>query len=117
MSYLRAHIFVPFHCFVQVFLPRKYSAVFLHCYILLTNCLFAPSVFSSLSVHNGLFVAICSQWSFQKKTKSSEKVWSAYKIWKDHSSKNWKRFKDSNTINRKEGFGPPRSATVEENTK
>ena len=27
MSYLKAHIFVPFHCFVQVFLPRKYSAV------------------------------------------------------------------------------------------
>ena len=25
MSYLKANIFVPFHCFVQVFLSRKYS--------------------------------------------------------------------------------------------
>ena len=54
-----------------------------------------------------------------------EKGWSAYKIWKDHSSKNWtytsvkrllKRFKDSGTMNRKEGSGRPRSVTTEENT-
>ena len=41
-----------------------------------------------------------------------EKGWSAYKIWKDHSSKNWtytsvnrllNRFKDRDTMNRKEG--------------
>ena len=53
-----------------------------------------------------------------------EKGWSAYKIWKDHSLKNWtytsvkrvlKRFKDSGTINRKEGSGRPRSVTTEEN--
>ena len=54
-----------------------------------------------------------------------EKGWSAYRIWKDHSSKNWtyasvkrllKRFKDSGTIDRKEGSGRPRSVTTEENT-
>ena len=54
-----------------------------------------------------------------------ETGWSAYKIWKDHSLKNWtytsvkrvlKRFKDSGTINRKEGSGRPRSVTTEENT-
>ena len=54
-----------------------------------------------------------------------EKGWSAYKIWKDHSSKNWtytsvkkllKRFKDNGTINRKEGSGRSRSVTTEENT-
>ena len=54
-----------------------------------------------------------------------EKGWSAYKIWKDHSLKNWtytsvkevlKRLKDSGTINRKEGSGQPRSVTTEENT-
>ena len=41
-----------------------------------------------------------------------EKGWSAYKIWKDHSSKNWtytsvnrllNRFKNRGTMNRKEG--------------
>ena len=54
-----------------------------------------------------------------------EKGWSAYKIWKDHSSKNLiytyvkrllKRFKDSGTMNRKVGSGQPRSVTTEENT-
>ena len=54
-----------------------------------------------------------------------EKGWSAYKIWKDHSLKNWtytsvkrllKRFKDSGIINRKEGSGRPRSVTTEKNT-
>ena len=54
-----------------------------------------------------------------------EKGWSAYKVWKDHSSKNWtytsvkrllKRFKDSCTMNRKEGSGQPRSVITEENT-
>ena len=43
-----------------------------------------------------------------------EKGWSVYKIWKDHSLKNWaytsikrllKHFKDSGTINRKESSG------------
>ena len=52
------------------------------------------------------------------------KGWFAYKIWKDHSLKKWtytsikrllKRFKDSGTINRKEGSGRPRSVTTEEN--
>ena len=54
-----------------------------------------------------------------------EKGWSAYKTWKNQSSKNWtdtsvkrllKRFKDSDTMNRKEGSGRPRSVTTEENT-
>ena len=43
-----------------------------------------------------------------------KKGWSAYKIWKGHLSKNWtctsvkrlfKCFKDSGTMNRKEGSG------------
>ena len=54
-----------------------------------------------------------------------ETGWSAYKIWKDHSLKNWtytsvkrllKHFKDSGIINRKEGSGRPRSVTTEKNT-
>ena len=53
-----------------------------------------------------------------------EKWWSAYKIWKEHSSKNWnyifvkrllKRFKDSSTMNKKEGSGQSMSVTTEEN--
>ena len=53
-----------------------------------------------------------------------EKGWSALKIMKDHSCKNWtyrsvkrllNRFKYSGTMNRKEGSGRPRSATTEEN--
>ena len=53
-----------------------------------------------------------------------EKGWSAYEIWKYHSSKNWtytsvkrplKRFKDD-TMNRKEGYVRPRSVTTEVNT-
>ena len=54
-----------------------------------------------------------------------KKGWSEYKIWKDHSSKNWtytsvkrflKRFKDNDTMNRKEGSGRPRFIKAEENT-
>ena len=50
-----------------------------------------------------------------------EKGWCPYKIWKDHSSKNWtytsvkrllKRFKDSGTVNRKEGSDRPRSVAT-----
>ena len=75
--------------------------------------------------------ALCSLSLFSKEDKIimqkdyEKKRWSAYKVWKDHSSKNWtytsvkrllKRFKDSGTMNRKEGSGRPRSVTVEENT-
>ena len=54
-----------------------------------------------------------------------ENGWSAYKIWKEHSSKNWtyifvkrllKCFKDCGTMNRKQGSGQSRSVTTEENT-
>ena len=54
-----------------------------------------------------------------------EKGWSTYKIWEDHSLKNWtytsvkillKHFKDSGTINRKEDSGRPWSVATEENT-
>ena len=61
------------------------------------------SVFSSLSVNNGFSkddkIIIRSDYE--------EKRWSAYKIWKDHSSKNWtytsvkkllKCFKDNGTL-------------------
>ena len=58
-------------------------------------------------------------------TDYEEKRWSAYKIPKNHSSKNFtytsekrllKRLKDSGTMNRKEGSGRPRSVATEENT-
>ena len=54
-----------------------------------------------------------------------EKRWSAYKTWKELSSKNWtytsvkrllKCFKESGIMNRKEGSGRPRLVTREENT-
>ena len=53
------------------------------------------------------------------------KGWSAYKTWKELSSKNWtytsvkrllKCFKESGIMNRKEGSGRPRSVTTEEST-
>ena len=84
---------------------------------MLRKCLFAHSVFSSVSVHKKDKIIIQNDYE--------EKGWSAYKILKDHSSKNWtytsgkrllKRFKDSGTMNRKEGSGRPRSVTTEENT-
>ena len=78
-------------------------------------------MFSSSSVHNGVFkrrqVIIENDYE--------GKGWSAYKIWEDHSSKNWtytsakrllKRFKDNGTMNRKQCSGRPRSTTTEENT-
>ena len=54
-----------------------------------------------------------------------EKGRSAYKIWRDRSSKNWsytsvkrllKRFKDSGILNRKEDSNRPGSVITEENT-
>ena len=80
----------------------------------------------TVSFHHYLFTMV-----FSKEDKIiiqndyEEKGWSAYKIWKDHSLKNWtytsvkrllKRFKDSGTMNRKESSGQPRSVTTEENT-
>ena len=85
------------------------------------NCLFADSIFSSQSVHNGIF----KRRQYHHSNDYGEKGWSVYKIWKDYSSKNWtyvcakrllKRFKDRGTMNRKEGSGRPRSVATEENT-
>ena len=54
-----------------------------------------------------------------------KKRWPAYKIWKDHSLKNWTYIsvitllmclKDSGPMNRKEGSGRPMLVTIEENT-
>ena len=73
------------------------------------NCLFAHSVFSSpYVVHNSIFKDKVIQNDYE------EKGWSVYKIWRDHSVKNWayrsvkkllNSFKDSGTMNRKEGSG------------
>ena len=44
-----------------------------------------------------------------------ERGWSAYQIWKDHYASVkilLKHFKDSGTINRKEGSGQPRSVAT-----
>ena len=68
MSYLKAHIFVPFHCFVQVFLPRKYSAVS----SLALDYITLLYIVNELPLCSQcLFVTICSQCYFQKKTKLS----------------------------------------------
>ena len=71
MSYLKAHIFVPFHCFVQVFLPRKYSAVSSLALDYITLLYIANEL---PLCSQCLFVCIWSQWCFQKKTKSSFKM-------------------------------------------
>ena len=52
MSYLKAHIFVSFHCFVQGFLPRKYSVV----------SSLALDYITLLYIVNEL--PLCSQWLF-----------------------------------------------------
>ena len=71
MSCLKAHIFVPFHCFVQIFLPRKYSAVS----SLALDYITLLYIVNELPLCSQcLFVTICSQWCFQKKTKSSFKM-------------------------------------------
>ena len=107
--YLKAHIFVTFHCFVQVFLPRKYSAVS----SLALDYITLPYIANDLPLCSQcLFLTICLQWCFQKKIKSLFEVIRLMKkqgdlrikFWKDHSSKNWtytsvkkllKRFKDN----------------------
>ena len=114
MSYLRAHILVSFHSFVQGFLPRKYSAVsslalnYITLLYIFNESLFAHIVFSSLSVYNGIIKRRQNLHS----NDYEEKGWSAYKIWEDHSSKNWtytsvkrllKHFKDSGTREEKSG--------------
>ena len=71
MSCLKAHIFVSFHCFVQVFLARKYSAV---SSLALDRITLLYIVNKLPLCSQWLFVTICSQWSFQKKTKSSFKM-------------------------------------------
>ena len=71
MSYLKAHIFVPFHWFVQVFLSRKYSAVS----SLALDYITLLYIVNELPLCSQcLFVTICSQWCFQKKTQSSFKM-------------------------------------------
>ena len=61
MSYLKAYIFVSFHCFVQVFLPRKYGAVSSLALDLITllyivnKLRLCSQCLSSLSVHNAVF--------------------------------------------------------------
>ena len=113
MSYLKAHIFVPFHCFVQVFLPRKYSAVSSLALDYITLLYIVNELPLCLQC---LFVTAILTMVFSKEDKIiiqndyEEKGWSAQKNWKHHSSKNWtypsvkrllKCFKDSGTMNKK----------------
>ena len=109
------------------FLPRKYSAL-ISLALDYTTLLY---IINELPLClECLFVTVCSRWCFQKRTKLSFKMimkkrWPAYKIWKDHSLKNWtyisvitllKCLKDSGPMNRKEGSGRPMLVTIEENT-
>ena len=71
INYLKAHTFVPFHCFVQFFLPRKYSAVSSLTLQYIT-LLYIVNKLPLCSQY--YFVTICLQWSFQKKTISSLKM-------------------------------------------
>ena len=71
MSYLKAHIFVPFHCFVQVLFTKKNSAVSSLALDYIT-LLYIVNKLPLCSQY--LFVPICSQWCFQKKTKSLLKM-------------------------------------------
>ena len=127
MTYLKAHIFVPFHCFVQVFLPEKYRTVS----SLALDYITLLCIVNELSICSVSFCHFRFTMVFSKEDKIiiqndyEEKGWSAYKTWKNQSLKNWtytsvkrllKRFKDSDTMNRKEGSGRPRSVTTEENT-
>ena len=93
MSYLKSHIFVPFYCFAQVFLPRKYSAVF----SLASDYINLLYIVNELSLCSQcLFFTMCSQWCFQKKTKSPFKL-----IMK---KKGGLRIKDGETIHQKTGL-------------
>ena len=53
-----------------------------------------------------------------------EKSWFAYKIWKNHSSKKWdyssvkrllKTFRETGSMNRRQGSGQPKTFFMEEN--
>ena len=71
MSYLKAHIFIPFHCFVQVFLSRKYSAVS----TLVLGYITLLCIANELPLCSQcLFITICLQCCFQRKKKSSFKM-------------------------------------------
>ena len=70
MSYLKAHTFVPFHCFVQVFLPRKYSEVS----SLALDYITLLYIVNKLPLCLQYVFTICSQWCFQKKAEPSFKM-------------------------------------------
>ena len=71
MSYLKVHIFIPFHCFVQVFLSRKYSAVS----ALVLGYIKLLCIVNELPLCSQcLFITICLQCCFQRKKKSSFKM-------------------------------------------
>ena len=96
VSYLKAHIFVPFHYFVQVFLPRKYNVVS----SLALDYITLLYIVNELPLCSQcLFVTICSQWCFQTTTKSLFKI-----IMK---KKGGLRIKFGKTIHRKTGLTRP----------
>ena len=99
-------IFVPFHCFVQFFLPRKYSAVSSLALDYITLLYIVNKL--PLSSHYLFVIMFSKEDKIIIQNDYEEKGWSAYKIWKDHSSKNWtctsvkrllKSFKDNGTMN------------------
>ena len=94
----------------RFFLPRKYSAVSSLALDYITLLYIVNELPLCLQC---LFVTAILTMVFSKEDKIiiqndyEEKGWSAYKIWKDHSSKNWtytslkillERFKDSSTM-------------------
>ena len=116
INYLKAHTFVTFHCFVQFFLRRKYSSVSSLTLEYIT-LLYIVNKLPLCSQY--YFETICLQWSFQKKTISSLNYLERpfiEKLTHTYVKRLLKRFKDSSTMNRKEGSGWPRSVTTEENT-
>ena len=91
MSYLKAHIFVPFHCFVQVLFNKKiqcsvFTSVRLH-YIAIYRSRAASLL--TVSLRHYLFAMVFSK-EYKKIIQSGyeEKRWFAYKMLKEQSSKN-----------------------------
>ena len=101
----------PFMVLLRFFLPRKYSAVSSLALDYITLLYIVNELpLCSVSFCHYLFAMVFSK--EDKITIQNDyevKGWSAYKIWKDHSSKNWtytsvkrllKHFKDSGAMNR-----------------
>ena len=84
MSYLKAHIFVPFHCFVQVFFNKKiqcsvFTSVRFH-YIAI-YCYRTASLLTVFFRHYLFTMMFSKEHKIIIQNDYEEKRWSAYKIW------------------------------------